>query len=110
MLPLTMTVQVNGVEVGRDRLSSMAWTFAELRSYASRGAPVRAGDVLGSGTCGGGGSLAELWGRATGSGGGPPPLAVGDVVTMTVQGLGAISNRVVAPLGGAPDVVPARRR
>ena len=46
MLPLLMTVQVNGTEVGRDRLSSMAWTFAELLSYASRGAPVRAGDTL----------------------------------------------------------------
>lgn len=110
MLPLVMTVEVNGVEVGRDLLSSMAWTFAELLSYASRGAPVRAGDVLGSGTCGGGGSLAELWGRATEADGAPPPLAAGDVVSMTVEGLGTIANRVVAPTGGAPDVVPARRR
>ena len=109
MLPLLMTVQVNGVEVGRDRLSSMAWTFAELLSYASRGAPVCAGDVLGSGTCGGGGSLAELWGRAA-AGHAPPPLAPGDVVTMTVEGLGTIANRVVPARGGAPDVVGARRR
>ncbi|MCW2614799.1 MAG: Fumarylacetoacetase [Frankiales bacterium] len=105
-LPLEMVVAVGGVEVGRDRLSSMAWTFGELLSYASRGAPVRAGDVLGSGTCGGGGSLAELWGR----GADVAPLQPGDVVTMTVEGLGTIANRVVAPTGGEPAVAPARRR
>lgn len=107
-LPLEMRVEVNGVQVGRDLLSSMSWTFAELLSYASRGAPVRAGDVLGSGTCGGGGSLAELWGRSGTTE--PPPLAPGDVVTMTVEGIGTIANRVVPALGGAPEVPRARRR
>jgi 2-keto-4-pentenoate hydratase/2-oxohepta-3-ene-1,7-dioic acid hydratase in catechol pathway len=107
-LPLEMRVDVNGVQVGRDQLSSMSWTFAELLSYASRGAPVRAGDVLGSGTCGGGGSLAELWGRSGTTE--PPPLAPGDVVTMTVEAIGTIANRVVPALGGAPEVPRARRR
>ena len=41
----------------------MGWPFEELIAYASRGTEVRAGDVLGSGTCGNGGCLAELWGR-----------------------------------------------
>ena len=58
-----MRVSVNGVEIGQDLLSNMGWPFEELIAYASRGTEVRAGDVLGSGTCGNGGCLAELWGR-----------------------------------------------
>lgn len=104
-LDLLMTVDVNGIEVGRDQLSSMAWRFPELLSYASRGAWVRAGDVLGSGTCGNG-CLAELWGRAGGQV--PPPLGPGDTVTMTVQGLGQISNQIVA--GPPGPLVPSARR
>lgn len=106
-LPLRMDVAVNGVRVGGDSLSAMAWTFAELLSYASRGARVAAGDVLGSGTCGGGGCLAELWGRAGAQE--PPALQPGDVVTMTVERLGTIENTVV-PGRPAPPVPPARRR
>jgi hypothetical protein len=55
-------VALNDVEVGQDLLSNMGWLFEELISYASRGTQVRAGDLLGSGTCGNGGCLAELWG------------------------------------------------
>lgn len=106
-LPLQMSVAVNGVEVGRDVLSAMSWTFADLVSYASRGARVVAGDVLGSGTCGGGGCLAETWGRTGRQE--PPPLQVGDLVEMTVEGLGRIANRIVEPRP-APPVPAARRR
>jgi len=53
-LTLDMRVSVNGAEVGQDLLSNMAWPFEELISYASRATWVRAGDVLGSGTCGNG--------------------------------------------------------
>ncbi|MFD0575529.1 fumarylacetoacetate hydrolase family protein [Dactylosporangium darangshiense] len=62
-LALDLRVLVNGAEVGRDLLSNMGWPFEELVAYASRGTRVVAGDVLGSGTCGNGGCLAELWGR-----------------------------------------------
>ena len=106
-LGLGMRVSVNGVEVGRDRLSNMGWPFEELVAYASRGTEVRAGDVLGSGTCGNGGCLAELWGRRGRLD--PPPLRPGDVVEMTVQGLGTIRNRVVPGLS-LPPVAPARAR
>ncbi|MFE9643147.1 fumarylacetoacetate hydrolase family protein [Streptomyces sp. NPDC006365] len=106
-LDLALTVQVNGETTGRDRLANMAWTFEEMAAYASRGTWIRPGDVLGSGTCGNGGCLAELWGR-----GGtlqPPPLIPGDTVTMTVEGIGTLSNTVVE---GVPPVrlPPARRR
>lgn len=102
-LELGMTVSVNGTEIGRDLLSNMSWPFEDLVAYASRGTHVRPGDVLGSGTCGNGGCLAELWGRGRDL----PPLVPGDVVTMTVDGLGTIANTVVA--GTAPHPVPAAR-
>jgi 2-keto-4-pentenoate hydratase/2-oxohepta-3-ene-1,7-dioic acid hydratase in catechol pathway len=106
-LALDMRVSVNGTEVGQDLLSNMGWPFEELISYASRGTEVRAGDVLGSGTCGNGGCLAELWGRRGELS--PPPLRPGDVVEMTVEGLGTVRNRVVPGLD-LPPVRPARPR
>ena len=106
-LALDMRVSVNGVEVGRDLLSNMGWPFEELISYASRGTEVRAGDVLGSGTCGNGGCLAELWGRRGDAA--PPPLRPGDVVEMTVEGIGTIRNRVVEGVE-LPPVRAARPR
>jgi 2-keto-4-pentenoate hydratase/2-oxohepta-3-ene-1,7-dioic acid hydratase in catechol pathway len=106
-LALDMRVSVNGTEVGQDLLSNMGWPFEELVAYASRGTEVRAGDVLGSGTCGNGGCLAELWGRRGEQT--PPPLRPGDVVEMTVEGIGTIRNRVVAGIE-LPPVRPARAR
>ncbi|MFW3168609.1 fumarylacetoacetate hydrolase family protein [Geodermatophilus sp. CPCC 206100] len=106
-LNLDMRVSVNGTEVGQDLLSNMGWPFEELIAYASRGTEVRAGDVLGSGTCGNGGCLAELWGRRGEPT--PPPLRPGDVVEMTVEGVGTIRNRVVEGLD-LPPVRPARPR
>jgi 2-keto-4-pentenoate hydratase/2-oxohepta-3-ene-1,7-dioic acid hydratase in catechol pathway len=102
-----MRVSVNDVEIGQDLLSNMGWPFEELISYASRGTWVRAGDVLGSGTCGNGGCLAELWGRRGELS--PPPLRPGDVVEMTVEGIGTIRNRVVPGLD-LPPVRAARPR
>ena len=105
-LDLALTVAVNGETIGQDRLANMAWTFEEMAAYASRGTWIRPGDVLGSGTCGNGGCLAELWGR-----GGvlePPPLVPGDTVTMTVEGIGTITNTVVE--GVAPVPLPSARR
>jgi 2-keto-4-pentenoate hydratase/2-oxohepta-3-ene-1,7-dioic acid hydratase in catechol pathway len=100
-LDLELEVLLNGERIGGDTLASMAWSFEDLVAYASRGTWVRTGDVLGSGTCGGG-CLAELWGRRGRRE--PRPLAAGDVVTMNVEGIGTISNRVVP--GTEPVAVP----
>jgi 2-keto-4-pentenoate hydratase/2-oxohepta-3-ene-1,7-dioic acid hydratase in catechol pathway len=102
LLRLELTAEVNGRRVGEDLLSHMSWTFEEMAAYASRGTWVRPGDVLGSGTCGNGGCLAELWGLAGRQS--PPPLQPGDTVTLTVQGLGSVSNTVVPGV----DPVPLR--
>jgi 2-keto-4-pentenoate hydratase/2-oxohepta-3-ene-1,7-dioic acid hydratase in catechol pathway len=104
-LDLELTAQVNGAQVGHDRLVHMGWTFEDMVAYASRGTWVRPGDVLGSGTCGNGGCLAELWGRNGTQV--PPPLRPGDVVTLTVQGIGRLSSTVVP--GVAPVPVPEAR-
>ncbi|MFK0038266.1 fumarylacetoacetate hydrolase family protein [Paenarthrobacter sp. NPDC090517] len=90
-LPIAMAVEVNGEHIGQDLLSNMGWPFAELVAYASQDSVVRPGDVLGSGTCGRG-CLAELWGRNGAKT--PPPLKTGDVVRMTVEGIGSIENTV----------------
>ncbi|MEU0640846.1 fumarylacetoacetate hydrolase family protein [Streptomyces umbrinus] len=106
-LDLELTVDVNGVTIGQDTLANMAWTFEEMVAYASRGTWVRPGDVLGSGTCGNGGCLAEHWGRAGTFE--PPPLEPGDTVTITAQGLGTVSNTVVEGVAPLP-IATARRR
>ncbi|TPQ16888.1 fumarylacetoacetate hydrolase family protein [Streptomyces sporangiiformans] len=105
-LRLALTAEVNGEVVGKDLLSNMSWTFEEMVAYASRGTVVRPGDVLGSGTCGNGGCLAELWGVRGRQD--PAPLKPGDTVTLTVEGIGSVSNTVVP--GSDPLPVPVARR
>ena len=85
-LDLECKAYVNGELIGHDRLSSMNWTFAEMIAHASRDSVVLAGDLLASGTTGGGGCLAELWGRNGSQT--PPPLEPGDEVRIEVDGLG----------------------
>jgi 2-keto-4-pentenoate hydratase/2-oxohepta-3-ene-1,7-dioic acid hydratase in catechol pathway len=88
-----MTARVNGVEWSRADLDGLWWSFAEMLAYASESAPVRPGDVLGSGTCGTGCILelslvhgAEKY----------PYLQPGDQVELEVAGLGVLANPVVA--------------
>lgn len=104
-LDLALTSKVNDQVIGTDQLSNMAWRFEDMVAYASRGSWVQTGDVLGSGTCGSG-CLAELWGRRGMQD--PPPLRIGDVVTLEVEGIGVVSNRIVQ--GSAPNPIPSARR
>lgn len=103
-LDLEMTVTLNGELIGRDTLANVSWTFEEMTAYAARDTWVRPGDVLGSGTCGWG-ALAEFWGRLGERT--PPPLTPGDEVTLSVERLGTLSNRVVP---GRTDVYLPRAR
>lgn len=103
-LDLELRPEVNGSQLGTDTLANMAWSFPELVSYASRGTWVRPGDVLGSGTCGNG-CLLELWGRRGRDF--HAPLGAGDVVSLHVEGIGTLTNTVVA--GVDPhELSPAR--
>ena len=105
-LALEMTVAINGEVVGSDNLRNLSWSFEEMLVHASRGAWVGAGDVLGSGTASTG-ALSERWSRSGTLT--PPPLEVGDVVTMTVEGLGSIENRIVETTSPGYAVPRARR-
>jgi 2-keto-4-pentenoate hydratase/2-oxohepta-3-ene-1,7-dioic acid hydratase in catechol pathway len=104
-----MVARVNGVEWSRANLDGLWWSFAEMLAYASEAAPVRRGDVLGSGTCGTGCILelslvhgAEKY----------PYLQPGDEVELEVSGLGVLANRVVAGRAAAfrPDADRVRPR
>jgi len=106
-LDLAMSVRVNGDLVGSDRSGHMGWSFEQMVSYASRASWVKAGEVIGSGTCATG-ALAETWGR-TGQLF-PPPLQPGDIVEMTIERIGTLSNRVVASTEVVPPIPAARRR
>ena len=113
-LALEMHAEVNGVPLpgGGDTSANMGWSFEEIVAYASRGTELRPGDVLASGTCGAG-CLLEYWAHLGDDA--PPPLAPGDVVTLVVEGIGSVSNRVVAgvdpvPLPRARVGLPRRAR
>jgi fumarylacetoacetate (FAA) hydrolase len=104
-----MTASVNGVEWSRADLDGLWWSFAEMLVYASESAPVRRGDVLGSGTCGTGCilELSLVHGSEK-----YPYLQPGDEVELEVRGLGVLANRVVASDAPAfhPDLDRVRPR
>jgi 2-keto-4-pentenoate hydratase/2-oxohepta-3-ene-1,7-dioic acid hydratase in catechol pathway len=91
-LDLDCRVSVNGELIGHDRLSNMNWTFPQMIAHASRDSIVLTGDLLASGTTGGGGCLAELWGRNGSQT--PPPLEPGDQVLLSVESLGDLAGVV----------------
>jgi 2-keto-4-pentenoate hydratase/2-oxohepta-3-ene-1,7-dioic acid hydratase in catechol pathway len=108
-LDLDLRATVNDRQLGDDTLANMAWSFEELVAYASRGTWIRPGDVLGSGTCGSG-CLIELRGRNGADG--HPWLAPGDTVSLTVQGIGTLTNTVgpgIDPVA-LPPARPGRLR
>lgn len=108
-LDLDLRASINGRELGDDTLANMAWSFEELVSYASRGTSIRPGDVLGSGTCGSG-CLLELRGRHGRDA--YPALAPGDTVTLSVQGIGTLTNTIGAGVDPVPlpEARPGRLR
>jgi fumarylacetoacetate (FAA) hydrolase len=91
-----MRCQVNGKQVSQGNLGDMDWTFAEIIERASYGVDLYPGDVIGSGTVGTGCFL-EL----NGTGKLQDPnyteqwLQPGDIVEMTIDGLGTLTNTIV---------------
>ncbi|MFF2486196.1 fumarylacetoacetate hydrolase family protein [Microbacterium sp. NPDC058062] len=104
-LDLTGSVSVNGEILGTDTFANMSWSFPALVAFASRDSWVKPGDVLGSGTMGNG-CLAEAWGRRGLVD--PPPLADGDIVTLSIEHLGALTN-TVTPSVAVPPLMPGAR-
>ena len=90
-----MTAEVNGVEVSRGDLGDMHWTFAQILQRAADGVTLEPGEVIGSGTVGtgcflelnGSGVTRDRW------------LQPGDSVSLTIEGLGTLTNDVVEDPG-----------
>ena len=89
-LHLDMTAAVNGRILSRGKAGSMYWTWPALLAHASRDADLRPGDVIGSGTVGTG-CILELTPEMAGGW-----LKPGDLVELTVEGIGILRNTVVA--------------
>lgn len=87
---LSMKAVVNGIQVSTGNAKDMTWTFAEILARASYGVTLRAGDVIGSGTCGTGCFLELNGSKITDN----QWLKPGDTVVLSIEGLGDLSNTI----------------
>jgi fumarylacetoacetate (FAA) hydrolase len=86
---LEMTATVNGIETSRGRWSDIVHGFADLAARASADVTLRPGELLGSGTVGGG-CLLEVRERTLGR-----YLMPGDDVALSVERLGILRTPIV---------------
>jgi fumarylacetoacetate (FAA) hydrolase len=85
-LDMRATARVNGEVRTDSRTGGMHWSWDELLDAAARNTPgLQPGDVIGSGTVGGGCILEHGDGRW---------LEPGDVVELEIEGIGVLRNRV----------------
>jgi fumarylacetoacetate (FAA) hydrolase len=89
---LEATVHVDGELVTRTRSGAMRWTWPQLAAHAARDTALQPGDLLGSGTLGRGCLLELESDRPEEERGWLRP---GQVVTLTVEGLGSLRSPVV---------------
>lgn len=80
---LAMSAKINGQEWCKSSTGTMHWRFEDMISHASRDEVLRVGEIFGTGTVGGG-STAERGGS----------LKRGDTVTLMVEKIGTLENRV----------------
>ena len=104
-LSLEVTALVNDEVIGSGSTAAMDWSFAEVISYASRGVMLTPGDVFGSGTVPTCTLVEHLDPTAPESFRGW--LHDGDVVTLTVQGLGETRQTVRKTAAPQPITGPA---
>jgi fumarylacetoacetate (FAA) hydrolase len=86
---LAMTADVNGIETSRGRWSDAQFSFGDMLARASADVHLRPGDLVGSGTVGGG-CLLEVREATLGR-----YLQPGDTVTLRVERLGALTSPIV---------------
>jgi fumarylacetoacetate (FAA) hydrolase len=85
-LDMRATARVNGELRSDSRTGGMHWSWDDLLAAAGRNTPgLQPGDVIGSGTVGGGCILEHGDGRW---------LEPGDVVELEIEGIGLLRNRV----------------
>lgn len=81
---IAMQARINGEVWSSGTLGAMRFSFAEIVSHISREQPLVPGDVLGSGTVGGGWGLGlDRW------------IQPGDAVELEADTIGVLANRVV---------------
>ena len=85
-----MTAEVNGVELSRGSWSSVQFSFGQMLARASADVALRPGDLIGSGTVGGG-CLLEIREGTLGR-----YLQPGDDVVLRIERLGALATPIVA--------------
>ena len=79
-----MTARINGETWSDGNIGQIHWSFPQMIAHASMDETLYPGDLLGSGTVGGGCGLElDRW------------LQAGDVVELEVEGIGTLRNRVV---------------
>ena len=79
-----MKSRVNGEERSSGRSDTMYYSFEELIAFISRDETMHAGEILGSGTIGGGCGIEQM-----------KMLNSGDVVELEIENIGVLRNRVV---------------
>jgi fumarylacetoacetate (FAA) hydrolase len=84
-LEVAMCARVNGEERTRASSGTMYHTWASIMDVARRNTSLRPGDIIGSGTVGGGCILEHGDGRW---------LQPGDIVELEVEGIGILRNRI----------------
>jgi 2-keto-4-pentenoate hydratase/2-oxohepta-3-ene-1,7-dioic acid hydratase in catechol pathway len=81
---LRMTAQINGELWSEGNSGTMHWTFEEMIEFVSEDESLSPGDVLGSGTVGGGCGLElDRW------------VQPGDLMELCIDRIGCLNNRVV---------------
>jgi len=86
---IPLSAHVNGVEVSKDNLKNMTWSFADIIERASYGTTLYPGDIIGSGTCGTGCFL-----EINGSSDKKQWLEDGDMISIEAGILGTLSNQI----------------
>ncbi len=87
---LTLTAAVNGIELSRGRWSDAHFSVGQMLARASADVTLRPGDLVGSGTVGGG-CLLEVREGTLGR-----YLEPGDEVVLRIERLGALATPIVA--------------
>ena len=91
VLDLVMRGYINGKQYSEGNVNTMHWTFAQILHRMTYGVDVQPGEVVGSGTVGTG-CLLELNGSKITNN---LWIQENDVVTMEIDELGSLENRVV---------------
>jgi 2-keto-4-pentenoate hydratase/2-oxohepta-3-ene-1,7-dioic acid hydratase in catechol pathway len=83
---LDITTSINGKVVQRSNTAQMIFSVAQLVSFISQGMTLEPGDLIATGTPGGVGWASKP----------PRYLQAGDEVTVQIEGLGSLTNPVLA--------------